>query len=187
MSKNKILHYCRIIAAVMMLWLAINYIGNDYLKYAFFILLLVVMEVDLTVDLKKHLSFKNAVISVGLFLVINILINKIYPVTNVPSTLTVSSVISAIIFAPICEEIFFRKALNDGVNDIIGAILSSLAFGAFHGEVMFIPATLSGLALYLIYRLTGSLKASILAHMANNTLAIMFHPDTIAFFRNLIG
>ena len=90
MSKNKILHYCRIIAAVMMLWLAINYIGNVYLKYAFFILLLVIMEVDLTVDLKKHLSFKNAVISVGLFLVINILINKIYPVTNVPSTLTVS-------------------------------------------------------------------------------------------------
>lgn len=185
MAKSKTLHYFRIVAAVILLWLGLQYIGNVYFKYAFFALLLFVMEVDVVGELGKKLSFKKGFVSVMLFVGLSILISRVFPVSG-GFSLTLEGILSAIVFAPICEELFFRKAMNDRVPDIIGALLSSAVFGIFHGVNAFLPTFIAGLGLFVIYRLTGSLKASIAAHMTNNALAVLTHPETVGFFRELI-
>lgn len=185
MAKNKTVHYFRIVSSVVLLYLGLSYIGNTYYKYAFFALLLFVMEVDVTGELSRRLSFKKGFVSVILFVGLALLVNRVFSVRD-GFTFTVESILSVIIFAPICEELFFRKAMNDGVPDIIGALLSSAVFGIFHGVDSFLPTFILGLGLFIIYRLTGSLKASIAAHMTNNAIVVLFHPETIEFVRELI-
>lgn len=175
----------RILAGTALLYIALTFINNVYLQYAFFLLLLIVMEVDVIGELKRKLPFGKAVVSAVLFVVLSALIGRIFPSNNLPSDMTLMKAVSAIIFAPICEELFFRKMMNEGVPDIVGAVFSSAVFGIFHGVDMFIPASLAGLVLFVIFRLTGSLKASIFAHSLNNALAVMLHPETIEYFSRL--
>lgn len=77
------------------------------------------------------------------------------------------------VLAPIAEEIIFRglifRRMRDELKPVTAIILSSLAFGLYHGNmVQFLYASLLGSLLAVIYHRTGTLWTSILAHMAAN-------------------
>jgi len=82
------------------------------------------------------------------------------------------------IAVPFFEEALFRGLLYAWLRHRIGiwpaAILSALAFGLSHGELgQFIFASLFGIVLAQLYQRSNSLWASIVAHMANNSMAIL--------------
>ncbi|MBF0519226.1 MAG: CPBP family intramembrane metalloprotease [Nitrospirae bacterium] len=76
------------------------------------------------------------------------------------------------IIAGICEEAFFRGALQLKM----GLITSSLIFGLFHfiNPVYFVFATLMGLYLGALYSFTGTLLAPMLCHFAYDFAALCY-------------
>ena len=84
--------------------------------------------------------------------------------------------LSVAVAAPIAEEVTFRGLcytnLKKGMRTIWAALISAVFFGIAHGNpIWFLVGFLAGLSLVWIYERTGSLFASILVHMTNNTLA----------------
>lgn len=84
--------------------------------------------------------------------------------------------IAVVFLAPITEEVFFRgliyTRLKRGIHIIPAAIISSLLFGALHGEVIWIMITfLMGLMLVWVFERTKSLLPCIAVHALNNALA----------------
>ena len=99
----------------------------------------------------------------------------------VDSDYTITGILSTVVIAPIAEEVFLRglayTRLRRAMPPILAAVLSSLAFGLLHGDIIwFMSAFGSGLAMAWIFQRTGSLWASILVHMTNNALAMLV-PD----------
>lgn len=92
--------------------------------------------------------------------------------------LTVWSAIGAIICAPFCEEVIFRgitmKILEEGeVGFAVANIIQAALFGIMHMNIIQgTYAFLVGLVLGYIYHRTGSLWASILAHLTFNLLGL---------------
>lgn len=84
---------------------------------------------------------------------------------------------TAVIIAPIFEEIVFRGIilkglLNRGVSPTVSIWISALLFGFIHGNPwQFVGATMLGFALGLIYHQTKTLFIPILLHALNNGLA----------------
>jgi membrane protease YdiL (CAAX protease family) len=80
----------------------------------------------------------------------------------------------ALIGAPICEEIAFRGLLygsleKRGWSAAPAVVVSAVVFAAFHLEPARFPVLLViGLVLGSVRAFTGSTRASIAAHMANN-------------------
>lgn len=83
-------------------------------------------------------------------------------------------VITAVIMAPIFEEIIFRGIIqkgmmNNGVEPWKAILLSSILFGLIHGNPwQFVGATLLGCVLGLVYYKTKSLLLPMLLHGFNN-------------------
>ena len=83
-------------------------------------------------------------------------------------------VITAVIMAPIFEEIIFRGIMqkgmmNNGVEPWKAILLSSILFGLIHGNPwQFVGATLLGCVLGLVYYKTKSLLLPMLLHGFNN-------------------
>lgn len=94
-------------------------------------------------------------------------------------TLTLVMVgLSAVLIAPIVEEIIFRGFLFRNLRDTVGkglaAVLSGLVFGLVHlHPTLILPLTGLGIALALLYEWTGSLWVPIAAHMAFNLLTLV--------------
>jgi hypothetical protein len=81
----------------------------------------------------------------------------------------------ASVLAPLSEELYFRGFLFPFLRQRIGVDFalwgSAVFFGALHLDLIrFIPLTLGGYGLALIYHRTGSLWASIIAHGVWNTI-----------------
>jgi membrane protease YdiL (CAAX protease family) len=79
--------------------------------------------------------------------------------------------------APFSEELYFRGFLYPAVSKITGklpaVILTSIFFSVLHFDlVRFIPITIGGIWLNLLYIRTGSLYTSMVAHAVWNTLMI---------------
>ncbi len=79
------------------------------------------------------------------------------------------------IFAPLVEEVIFRggifRLLRKKLSFLWGAVLSSLLFGIYHGNlVQFLYACLMGMLLAYVYEKYGDLKAPIVAHVASNVI-----------------
>lgn len=77
--------------------------------------------------------------------------------------------------APISEELYFRGFLYPALCKLTGRIPALLLAGSFFGLLhfdlwRFIPITMSGIWLNLLYEKTGSLYTSIIAHSTWNTL-----------------
>lgn len=99
----------------------------------------------------------------------------------VDSDYTLTGILSAVVLAPVAEEVFLRglayTRLRRAMPPIWAAVLSSLIFGALHGDIIwFMSAFMAGLAMAWIFQRTGSLWAPILVHMTNNALAMLV-PD----------
>ena len=83
-------------------------------------------------------------------------------------------VITAVIMAPIFEEIIFRGIMqkgmmNNGVEPWKAILFSSILFGLIHGNPwQFVGATLLGCVLGLVYYKTKSLLLPMLLHGFNN-------------------
>ena len=85
--------------------------------------------------------------------------------------------ISAIIVAPLVEEIFFRgfmyQALRRTMAILPAALLTSLVFGIAHIDpAIIIPIAVVGMILLGIYRWTGNLWSSIITHAGYNAVAV---------------
>ena len=86
------------------------------------------------------------------------------------------SFLSVALLGPVAEEVFFRgliyNELKKAMRPLIAGGISAAVFGMVHGAaVWMLVGFLAGVALAWIYERTGSLWASILVHITNNTLA----------------
>ncbi|HEX4824986.1 MAG TPA: CPBP family intramembrane glutamic endopeptidase [Candidatus Polarisedimenticolaceae bacterium] len=80
--------------------------------------------------------------------------------------------------APVVEEMYFRGRLTEAFDGRVGprwsGVITSAAFAAIHGIPVFIPAYLVFAAVLLgLRRKTGGLIAPIVAHVINNTAALV--------------
>ena len=90
----------------------------------------------------------------------------------------IAIIISVLIFlGPIAEELVFRglifKRLQDYIGTIWAVLISSLLFGMYHQNmVQFVYAGLLGLVFAMLISLTGSLKITMVAHIAANAWSV---------------
>ncbi|HEX2090341.1 MAG TPA: type II CAAX endopeptidase family protein [Actinomycetota bacterium] len=83
-----------------------------------------------------------------------------------------------IVLAPICEEIFFRGFLYNGLRRRLpvwgAAVVSSVVFGLVHVHPLLIPPLfVVGLGLALLYERQQSLLAPVVAHATFNILGFV--------------
>ncbi|MGE7767761.1 CPBP family intramembrane glutamic endopeptidase [Peribacillus sp. NPDC096540] len=100
--------------------------------------------------------------------------NLISLIYEVPIVIFVTSVIG-----PILEEILFRKiifgSLHKRFNFFISALISSVIFGLAHGELEHLLLySAMGFTFAFLYAQTGRILVSMSAHIAMNTLVIIF-------------
>jgi len=103
--------------------------------------------------------------------------------TNTAEYLLLFAVIAG--SAGICEEIFFRGVILNGYESEVGlkwgAVFSGLLFGIFHFNPQnFFGPIILGIVFSYLVQLTGSIIAGIVAHMANNGIAV-----TMGFMLNI--
>ena len=94
-------------------------------------------------------------------------------------TVRIMIAVSAIIIAPVAEEIVFRGYIYTATkrfsNRFFAAILSSLLFGVVHFNISaFIPLVFLALLLTIAYELSGSIWAPISIHALFNASTILF-------------
>lgn len=98
-------------------------------------------------------------------------------------------IITAVIMAPIFEEIIFRGIMlkgmtNNGVEAWKAILISSVLFGLIHGNPwQFVGATLLGCVLGLVYYKTKSLLLPMLLHGFNNlcSAVLIFYTQKESF------
>lgn len=87
-------------------------------------------------------------------------------------------IVSMVIFAPLLEEILFRRILFGGLyqktNFMIAAVVSALIFAAVHGELEHLLIyTAPALVFSYIYYRTKRLLAPIIAHLLMNGFVVI--------------
>lgn len=93
----------------------------------------------------------------------------------------VAMLVVACVVAPVSEELIFRGVIfrfcRQRFGRMIALVVSSVAFGALHGNwAGFLPLALLGAALAIAYERTGDLRVPILAHglfNLNTTLVVL--------------
>ncbi len=93
-------------------------------------------------------------------------------------------ILVAVIIGPIVEELIFRKFLMDKLGiygDRIAIVVSSIAFGLFHGNIsQFFYATFFGFMLSYIYSKTSNIIYPIIMHMVINFIGSVLPMPVIA-------
>ena len=176
MTEN-LLYSCRILTATVLMKVFFTVSESPLLSYIFFTLVLLFFrkDIDLLGEMKKPLSLKKAVLFIPLFLVFSFILSALFPVSTPLPEKTFMNAIFIAVLGPLYEEIFFRKLLTKGLGRGLAPIVSSVIFGLFHGVDGFLPAFFAGLLLYLIYKLSGSIKLPFISHLLNNVLALIFN------------
>ena len=87
-------------------------------------------------------------------------------------------IVSMVIFAPILEEVIFRRVLFGGLyqktNFIIAALVSAIVFAAVHGELQHLLIYMApALVFSYIYYRTKRLLAPIIAHLLMNGFVVI--------------
>jgi len=132
-------------------------------------------------------GIKQGLVLFAVVTVVSIVITVIYPVNIKPQAIAkvlgsardwqgvMLSFLVASFIGPVSEELYFRGFLYPALRKITGRIPALLLSGSFFGllhldPVRFIPITLGGIWLTLLYEKTGSLYTPIIAHSTWNTL-----------------
>src|SRR5690625_3281023 len=160
------------------------------------VLSLLILRKDITNELKDNDTTIGKIISwsiIGIFLAylaqfvaasIEMFVLNIEPgsentadIMNVINASTIFLLIPAI-FAPILEELLFRKiifgSLYKRINFFWAAILSSLAFGVIHLDLTHLLIyTGMGLVFSYLYVKTKTIIVPILVHMGMNTITVL--------------
>ena len=81
------------------------------------------------------------------------------------------------VWTPLTEELFFRGFIFAGLSPLLGVkwavIASAVVFSLFHlSSGVLIPVFITGVLLAWLYQKTGTLWPSIVAHAAQNALAV---------------
>lgn len=100
----------------------------------------------------------------------------------------VVAAITAVLVAPLAEELLFRGLIYRLARRTWGAwpaaVVSSLLFGLIHGEPWFLFGLVAlGLILAALYETTGSLLAPVIAHALHNAVSLFLiirQPDQLA-------
>lgn len=100
---------------------------------------------------------------------------EVYPYTE--------QVVSAVVFAPVFEEFFFRGLFFRGMQRTglpapLAVLINGLFFGLCHspqGTIVTISAGLSGATYAVLRRRTDSILPSMLMHLLNNYLSIILY------------
>ena len=87
-------------------------------------------------------------------------------------------ILSVMILAPVVEEIVFRglifSRLKRGMKTWIAIVISSVLFALMHGQLLWILYTfVIGFVFAVVVEQTKSLNASILCHMAFNSVSVL--------------
>ena len=98
------------------------------------------------------------------------------------STVTLGTAATALLLAPIAEELFFRgtlfKVLKESFSLPFAVVFSSVAFAFVHsGLSAVLTAFFAGVILALIYSLSKSVWLCVLCHFLNNALALFVTVD----------
>lgn len=93
--------------------------------------------------------------------------------------LVVLLVLTLVVLAPVCEEIFFRgylyPALRNRMNRQPAMILNSLIFAAVHFELIgFLPRLVLAYGLCYLYERNRTIAAPVVGHALYNGLIVMF-------------
>ena len=106
-------------------------------------------------------------------------------VRNYIKTAPILMAISTVIFAPINEELTFRKSIRDAIsNKWAYVLLSGIIFGGLHvisyvssplDLVYLIPYCSLGISFALLYYRTNNIFSSISMHMMHNLLSIIVY------------
>ena len=99
----------------------------------------------------------------------------------------IAMVISAVILAPLIEEVIFRgyiyPAMKQLTHTVFAIVFSSLFFSLVHGNVLnSLSLFVVGAALAIVYEKSGSLVAPIALHAVFNGIsvcAILFYPEAV--------
>jgi len=95
----------------------------------------------------------------------------------------VAEVIATVVFAPVCEELLFRKILLDKLRpfgDAVAILFTGIAFGLTHGNFQqFFFATFIGFLFgYLVIK-TGQLLYTIILHFIVNSMSSIVIPNLL--------
>lgn len=167
------------------------------------IILFIIYRKTILEDFKKfkkdingnlELAFRYWTVGFSIMLISNLFISLILEknisgneevVRNYINASPLLMAISTIIFAPINEELTFRKSIRDALkNKWIYAIASGLIFGGLHiisyintplDLIYLIPYTSLGISFALLYYKTNNIFSSISMHTMHNLLAIIIY------------
>lgn len=124
-------------------------------------------------------AFYSVAITVVLnFLPQNIIKEYVLDYLQVFPEYTVISLFYIIIFQPVFEEIFFRKALysqlKEGIGRIVAILLSAFLFALEHGNwIWFIYTFILAIIISIYYEKTQDFRTCIVAHIAFNFWGII--------------
>lgn len=111
-----------------------------------------------------------------------------YVIEHTPSVYA-ADIISAVILAPIGEELIYRGIVlrcSAKVSQRFAIFFSAFIFGIMHGNpYQFVLGFLIGIPMAIVTIRTGSLIPSIICHMANNALASI--PSIVEYFNEDAG
>lgn len=106
-------------------------------------------------------------------------------IREIISVVPFTAFISVCLFAPIAEELIFRKAFKDCFNNKwLFILISGITFGSLHviGSInsmydllYIIPYSSLGIAFAIIYYKTDNICSSIFAHVLHNTLLVLIN------------
>lgn len=175
-NSSPMIRYCRVITAVTALAVILSIFDltglvGTVVKYSVFLLLTAFVGFDFK-ERSTPIPLAYTAFCTCLILSLTIIISWVLPAPSQSVRLDTLGIISAVILAPVFEELFFRGALISFSKPGFSWIFSSVIFALFHGGAFF-QTLLLGLALSYFYITSKKISVSIICHMANNILALI--------------
>lgn len=182
---------------------------KEYLTYTILfealliILFIVIYYKTIKNDIKKYfnnfsknfeLSFKYWLIGFIVMVVSNLIITFVLDKTIAGNEEVIRDyldiapllmIFSTVIYAPICEELSFRKSIKDAIsNKYIYILVSGLIFGFLHiinfingpsDLIYLIPYSALGIAFAALYYKTDNIFSTITVHAMHNLLSVLVY------------